>query len=218
MDPLKEAFSKVRQEIDYLHQQIEEIKYLLNELKSIQTNKPTNQQIIPSNLILSPTQELSQNRLNLRNSDFSTGNEGVPTNKPTNQQTNQHPSISTPTQAISSVNERLNQLHRVSELLGTLDDLKKEVRLKFKKLTEQEMNIFSAIYELEEKGLVVDYAILAQKTNLTEISIRDYIRKILAKGIPLKKEKESNKRIILSIPQDLKRIATLLTINQLRDI
>jgi hypothetical protein len=94
--------------------------------------------------------------------------------------------------------------------------LKKEVRLKFKKLTDQEMNVYSAIYQLEEQGLVVDYSLLAQKTNLSEISIRDYIRKILSKGIPLQKQKELNKRIIVGIPAELKRIASLNTLLQLR--
>ncbi|MEK6846579.1 MAG: hypothetical protein AABY16_00245, partial [Nanoarchaeota archaeon] len=98
------------------------------------------------------------------------------------------------------------------------DDLKKEVRLKFKRLTEQEMLVFSTIYQLEEQGFVVDYAILAQKLNLTEISIRDYVHKILKKEIPLIKSKEANKKIVLSIPQELKRIASLQTIFQLRNI
>src|SRR3989344_364402 len=173
-DPLKEAFTKVRQDIDYLYSELEEIKQLLHELKFSVSLQPTNQQSI------------------------------------------QHPPISTPTQAISSVNTRISDLHRVSEILGTLDDLKKEVRLKFKRLTEQEMLIFSTIYQLEDQGFMVDYSILAQKTNLTEISIRDYVRKILYKQIPLVKSKELNKKVILSIPQDLKRIASLSTINQLR--
>ena len=80
------------------------------------------------------------------------------------------------------------------------------------------MLIYSTIYQLEDQGFMVDYSILAQKTSLTEISIRDYIRKILQKDIPLLKSKESNKKVILSIPQDLKRIASISTINQLRSL
>src|SRR3989344_1860237 len=211
-DPLKETFTKVRQDIDYLYSELEEIKQLLHELKFSVSLQPTNQQSIPTQRNNIPTQDLPQYSLISGNNQFSTGNEGVPTNQPTNQ----HPPISTPTQAISSVNTRISDLHRVSEILGTLDDLKKEVRLKFKRLTEQEMLIFSTIYQLEDQGFMVDYSILAQKTNLTEISIRDYVRKILYKQIPLVKSKELNKKVILSIPQDLKRIASLSTINQLR--
>jgi hypothetical protein len=102
--------------------------------------------------------------------------------------------------------------------LATLDDLKKEVRIKFKRLTDQEMLVYSTIYQLEESGFVVDYALIAQKTGLTEISIRDYIRKILSKDVPLIKSKEQNKKVILSIPSDLKKIASLSTINQLRNL
>ena len=80
------------------------------------------------------------------------------------------------------------------------------------------MLIYNTIYQLEDQGFMVDYAILAQKTGLTEISIRDYVRKILQKQIPLIKSKESNKKVILSIPSDLKRIASINTINQLRNL
>ena len=217
-DPLKDAFSKVRQDIEYLYVEMEEIKQLLYDLKYQQSNQPTNQHSTPTLKPTTPTQESLQYALIPGNNAFSTGNDGVPTNQPTNKPTNQHPPISTPTQRISSVNDRISNIHRVSEILSTLDDLKKEVRLKFKQLTDQEMVIFSNIYSLEDQGFIVDYALLAQKTGLTQISIRDYIRKILQKQIPLTKTKESNKRVILSIPQDLKQIAPLSIIVQLRDL
>ena len=80
------------------------------------------------------------------------------------------------------------------------------------------MNIFTSIYELEEQGLIVDYSLLSQKLNLTEISIRDYIRKLISKGIPIIKNKENNKKIIISINPDLKRIASIQTIQMLREL
>lgn len=211
-DPLKEAFFKVRQDIDFLYSELSEIKQLLYELQAQQTIQPTNQHLNTTYQMPLPTQEMPLNPSIGSKTTVSTGNDGVPTNQQTIQPTNQHPLISTP----SSVNDPINNLRRVSEVLATLDDLKKEVRIKFKKLTEQEMLIYSTIYQLEDQGFVVDYAILAQKTGLTEISIRDYIRKILQKDIPLLKLKESNKKVILKIPQDLKRVASLSTINQLR--
>ena len=66
------------------------------------------------------------------------------------------------------------------------------------------MKVFTSIYQLEEKGFIVDYSLLAQNTSLSEISIRDYVRKIINKGIPLDKKKQDNKKIILTIPQNLK--------------
>ena len=145
------------------------------------------------------------------NTDISTGNEGVPTDKPTDKQTNQHIPL-------SSINSKPISLDRAQELLESLDSLKKEVRFKFKRLTSQEMQVFSLLYSLEESGIVVDYKTLADKLNLSESSIRDYVGKIQKKGIPLTKEKVNNKRILLHISQDLKKIASLNTILQLREL
>ncbi len=80
------------------------------------------------------------------------------------------------------------------------------------------MLVFSTIYQLEEQGFIVDYPLLASKLSLSESSIRDYTLKIIKKGIPLLKNKENNKKITLSISLDLKKIASLNTILQLREI
>ena len=213
-DPLKEAFAKVRQDIEYLYSELNDIKQLLYDLQSQQSNQPTNQQISSTYNSNIPTLNLPLDTLKSSKTTISTGNEGVPTNQQSNQPTNQHPLISTG----SSVNDPINNLKRVSQILETLDDLKKEVRLKFKRLTDQEMLVYNIIYQLDEQGFTADYSMVAQKTNLTEISIRDYVRKIINKGIPLDKFKESNKKVILKIPQDLKKIASLNTLNQLRSL
>ncbi len=221
MDPLKESFQRVRQDIEYLYQEIESIKQLLTELKDLQTNQQTNQQVNSTNQHTFPTFQSQEEALKPAILPFSMRNEGVPSNQQTNKQTNQHPLISTPTQEKSSfkhIEQTFNNIQKVSEILSSLDDLKKEVRLKFKRLTEQEMLVFSTIYQLEEQGFIVDYTLLSQKLNLTEISIRDYVHKILKKEIPLIKSKESNKKVSLSVPIDLKRITSLQTITQLRNI
>ena len=227
-DPLKEAFTKVRQDIDYLYSELEEIKQLLHELKFSVSLQPTNQQSIPTQRNNIPTQDLPQYSLISGNNQFSTGNEGVPTNQPTNHQTNQHtgnegvqfnPNSSLFTKPpVSFTSSRLDHLSKVTEILQSLDELKKEVRIKFKQLTEQEMMIFSAIYQLENQGFTVDYSLLSNTLKLTEISIRDYVRKIISKGIPLIKHKQQNKKILLSISQDLKKVASLDTILQLREL
>ncbi|HKZ33939.1 MAG TPA: HTH domain-containing protein, partial [Candidatus Nanoarchaeia archaeon] len=105
-----------------------------------------------------------------------------------------------------------------ASILDSLDGLKKEIRLKFKQLTDQETLVFSALYQLEEDSGPVDYKTLADKLGLTESSIRDYIGRLLKKGIPVEKKKINNKQIKLSISQSLKKIASLSTILQLRDI
>ena len=165
-------------------------------------------------------------------SNFSTGNRGVPADRQTDQQTdNKHPNIElneplrqlTPRQTPqfdTHTTQKPSQksLENVTEVIASLDTLKKELRQKFKRLTKQEMMVFSSIYHLEEEGLIVDYTLLSQRISLTESSIRDYIQRLIKKGIPLVKNKENNKRILLSIPQELKKIASLSTIERLREL
>ena len=119
---------------------------------------------------------------------------------------------------LSSINSFPESLDRAQELLASLDNLKKEVRLKFKRLTSQEMQVFSLLYSLEENGQIIDYKLLADTLKLSESSIRDYIIKLQKKGIPILKEKLNNKRILLHISPDLKKIASLQTILKLREI
>jgi len=108
--------------------------------------------------------------------------------------------------------DKISHLERVSEVLNSLDTIKKEIRTKFKHLTIQEMTVFSTIYELEDKGFIVDYSLISSKLDLSESSIRDYVQKIIKKGIPITKTKENNKKILVSIDPNLKKIASLETI------
>ena len=80
------------------------------------------------------------------------------------------------------------------------------------------MIVYSAIYQFEDQGHDVDYTLLSTNLGLSESSIRDYISRIGIKNLPLIKEKENNKKIILKIPQDLRKLATLDTIIKLRDL
>jgi hypothetical protein len=252
-------FDNIRSDIDFLHTEIQEIKRTLDSLKP-QYTTPTP---IPPNPTLqhkTPTLQHSLEPFKRLNNPISTGNEGVPTNNPTNnptnqqtiQQTLQHPPISTgndnfnekieqnslvnnninekkesfsiknefptPTSQPTPKTDKISHLQQVSKILESLDSLKREVRIKFKKLTKQEMLIFTTIYQLEEQGLTPDYSLLAEKLSLSEISIRDYIRKIIKKDIPLNKIKQENNRVILSISPDLMKMASLNTIVQLREL
>ena len=110
------------------------------------------------------------------------------------------------------------QITEASDLLDSLDAIKKEIRRKFKKITRQEMLVFSTIYAMEEQTGSVDYKKIALKLSLSQSSIRDYVQRMIEKGIPITKEKLNNKKIILHISPELKKIATLGTIIQLREI
>lgn len=226
MDPIKEAFSRIKEDIlslqeqmIVLNQQIEGIKRTLEDRTPTQKeDNQTIQQINPT-LNETPTEDLPFKALKDSISSISTGNGGVPTNSQTDRQSNQQ------TEKIidfyspnNEKSDQINQIQRVSDVLESLDTIKKEIRSNFKQLTSQEMVVFSSIYTLEEQGFVVDYSLISQKLGLSESSIRDYTHKIIKKGVPLVKIKENNKKVTLSISSDLKKIASLQTILTLRNL
>ena len=140
------------------------------------------------------------------------------------QQTNQQTDNSKQNKRFSANFNSKTDFERANEILSSLDAIRKEIRLKFKQLTPQEMSVFSMLYSLEEKAILgglepeISYKTLASQLNLTESSIRDYINKLIFKGIPIEKVKKNNKSVLLSVSQELKKIASLSTINRLRDI
>ena len=80
------------------------------------------------------------------------------------------------------------------------------------------MLVFSTIYQLEEQNLSPDHKQLALKLKLSESSIRDYINRLINKGIPIKKHRIDNKRLVFSISPELKKVVSLNTILQLRSL
>ena len=243
-EKLKQAFAKAKQdifslysELDSIRRELHEIKFLIKSQLDRQTDTSTDN---PTHNPAQNTAEISENTtiqhinptenntpthnpahnlpfkaLKSQNSSISTGNEGVPTNRQTDKQTN----TSTRNQGVKvRFNQENPQLTNVSNLINSLDTIKKELRQKLKKLTNQEMTVFSTIYQLEEEGFIVDYSSIAKKLSLTESSIRDYIQRIIKKGIPVLKTKENNKKILISISPDLKKLASLSIIMQLREL
>ncbi len=247
VDLLKENFLEIKERVielsniiinfnkklDFITEKYKEFSYLnrynKEDNKTNQQLNPTNQQLNPTNQQLNPTNQQVFKPLNNQILDISIGNEGVPTDKQTNQQTNQQTKIDSHNQRNSSYNQKEgNQFNNIKKqedpidnaliILNSLDNLKKELRLKFKKLTEQEMLVFSNLYQLDSENGYSDYKQLSQKLNLSESSIRDYIGRLIQKGIPIEKIKVNNKNIQLKISQNLKKIASLNTIVNLREI
>ncbi len=211
MDPIKEAFIKIKEEILLLKNEIKYINERINDIQTIpthnqskthqHTNTPTHLKSIPTHN--QPIQPLYNN-----NTPISMGNEGVPTHTPTHTPTHQ--------QLEKDVNL---DFKKANSIIESLDIIKKEIRLKFKRLTPQEMLVFSTIYTLENENYKeITYKVVAIQLKLSESSIRDYINKLIIKGVPIKKTRRNNKTIILNISKDLKNIATLATIQSLRTI
>jgi hypothetical protein len=250
MDQIKEAFTKVKQDISFLQEDLFLIKQEINQLKQVslelvdllkrqEASKERDLKLkaeqesvlsIQTNLVQAysektPTEKELFKPLKGQNIPISTGNDGVPTDRQTDQQTDQQThflpisDFSNKEASFYSENqERADPFQKAIGALESLDSIKKELRIQFKKLTEQELLVFSTLYQLEEEKIEVDYKILSLKLKLTESSIRDYIGKLTKKGIPIEKIKINNKAIHLKISPNLKKIASLQTILLLRDI
>ena len=232
-DNIKDAFSKVKEDINFLNDELLNIKTTMNDLHDIMknlTNKLERQEKQPS----TDRQTLRQSNTTVPvpsthnttvpqevggfkplNIHTSIGNQGVSTDRQTDTSTDTSTDI-------SLVNEKKSidsNIQEATEILDSLDSLKKEIRLKFKHLTTQEMLVFSTIYQLEEQGnKEITYKLLSNTLRLSESSIRDYIQRMIAKGISINKEKVNNKKLLLSISPNLKKIASLPTIMQLREL
>jgi hypothetical protein len=231
-ESIRLAFIKAKQDITHLENEISSLKLEILEIKNMMkelldqqntqklheisyTDIPTLRQINPTNNANptdNPTVPQEIGGLISPNLDISTGNRGVPTDRQTIRQTDnflynlQNSSIE-------------SNIKEATSILDSLDRLKKEIRLKFKRVTSQEMVVFSSIYQLEEQSpSLANYKEIALRLGLSESSIRDYVQRMISKGIPLKKQKINNRKVLLSISPDLKRIATLSTIIQLREL
>jgi hypothetical protein len=217
------------------------LNFLIN---SVPTHTPTDtsqNQTNPVNPTHTPTVPLEVKGLKYPNFELSMRNVGVPTDRQTDQQTVQQTDLPTEIEVEQSIinqnylsqtsvssgvdyppkfsSNAKNSFSKASEILDSLDVLKKEIRLKFKGITQQEMLVFSSIYQLEERfSEGVEYRQIAIKLGLSESSIRDYVQKIISKGIPILKTRLNNKKILLSISPELKKVATLDTLIRLREI
>ena len=215
-EKIKEAFTRAKQDISFLANEIAEIKQEIHEIKLFldDFSSSTFRQINTTDNVTSThntTVPQEVGGLNTPNLSISIGNQGASTDRQTDRQTDN----STHKSSISSIETNIQE---ASEILDSLDVLKKEIRLKFKKITQQEMLVFSTIYQLEEQNIEPNYKGIALKLGLSESSIRDYVQRMINKGIPIKKHKINNKKLILSISSDLKKIASLSTIVKLREL
>jgi DNA-binding MarR family transcriptional regulator len=217
MDPIKSAFSKIKEEINSLKEEIYALRQDMVSLRKFNNlgqiditpteevysfGKPTNQQTDrQENMPLEP--------IKTPNNSFSTGNGGVPTDRQTNQQTNQQ----TENPEKNLLTKGFFKFKQANELFNSLDELKKETAQTFKQLTSQELLVFTTLYQFENQGRKeITYRTIAQSLKLSESSIRDYITKLSKKGIPIEKTRENNKIVFLNIAQNLKDVVSLDTI------
>jgi len=247
-EKLKQAFVKVKEDMLTLGNELSQIKLEVFEIKQLlqtlyeQINNQKLHEIVENqtsthNPITSTHPETSTQTstvpqeiggLKDPNLSISTGNGGVSTDRQTDTSTDTSTHNLINLTKIPLEGQKINietqknielNIQEASKILESLDNLKKEIRRKFKRITPREMAVFSAIYQLEEQNPTSsNYKQISIKLGLSESSIRDYVQRMINKGIPLKKQKINNKKLILSISPELKKIATLSTIIQLRDL
>tara|TARA_Y100000310_G_scaffold344820_1_gene459755 strand:+ start:3332 stop:4039 length:708 start_codon:yes stop_codon:yes gene_type:complete len=230
-EQIKSAFTKVKQDMDFLTNEITQIKQEIKEIKQFLDDFSTSTlrhitSTDPATSTQTSTVPYEIQGLSSPNLRSSIGNEGASTDRQTLRQTDRHienegisPNIlNNPNNPNISPNNSIeSDILKATDILDSLDQLKKDIRFKFKRITNQEMAVFSTIYQLEEQNKQpTTYKETALKLGLSESSIRDYVQRMINKGIPIKKQRVNNRQILLSISEELKRIATLPTIIQLR--
>jgi len=201
---------EIKEVLKYLFVEINSIKnelfLLKQDLSFLKGNSPTNSSSIPTKPILTSTSILPFKPLNPKILSISTGNKGVPTDRQTNQQTDK----------TSFFMRNSDTFSQAENLIDNLSFIKGEIRNLFKRLTNQEFIVLLTIFEIKEKNLSCDYKILSEKLNLSESSIRDYVGKIIKKGIPIEKTKVNNKTILLSLSSSFQKLIPFSTLSLLK--
>ena len=201
---LRNSFAKIKEDMSYLQKELTIIRQEIAEIKQILHSSTYATEVRhPAH---NPAHNMPNYDLKPQNFHSSIGNDGVPADR---QQTD---------------NRQINTLKRTSEPISKSDissfinTLKQDLKEKFKQLTKKEFVIFSILYTLEEEKENVNYKDIALRTGLTESSVRDYIARLIHKGIPIIKEKINNKIIILRLPRELKDITTLSSLTKLKNL
>ena len=229
LDVILSKLNNISTPINIIKQSNKQSDRLLDKPLDNQTNSPAETVVLDTKYYTFSTNTTNIKPRNTQILGISIGNQGVQTDKQTHKQTyrqqenssynyKNNKQIEPESRLELTPNLVENSLNSAVDMLDSLDSLKKEIRLKFKRLTEQELLVFSTIYQLEEELGYSDYKSISKKLNLTESSIRDYVRRLINKGIPIQKDKINNKEIKLSVSTNLKKVASLNTILELREI
>lgn len=179
-DGVKKAFLKVREDIQHLEEELKNQKEVI--LAQQKVMEALNEQI---GNVLAP---ISNFKLNNNESQISsTGNEGV---------------LSTVTSTVTATPTLFRQPFDNPD---TDDPITKDIKNKFRSLTEREFAVFMAIYQLEEElHSPITYGDIARKLSLSRSSVRDHIGELLLKNAPLVKTVSGDRKVSLSIKKDFR--------------
>lgn len=175
---IKNSFSKLKEDIDFIKNRLKSDE---NTLDSIKKNvEDLSSQIKGFSL------DLTNLKDELYNNNISNGNKGVLQQSINNQST-------------------INQHSSTQDLPEMMEPLRKEIEEVFESLTNQELNILIALYDIEKtKGTGATYSEIARKLNITPSYLRGYLSNMILKKAPIDKIKTRNKKILLSINKKFK--------------
>ncbi|MAE49339.1 hypothetical protein CMI48_00775 [Candidatus Pacearchaeota archaeon] len=236
MDPVKEAFTKVKQDIKFLQEQITQIHEELQEINRTiprQTDRHINQTDLDTSTDIS-THNMPLEPVSEQFPVSSIGNEGVSTDRQTIRQTDNSLNQAENSQqnttethlnqqenaqkfAQSSGNEPQNQFNEATEAIAALEAIQGNIKTQISSLTPQEFAVFTHIYQHNLQETTPSYQQLAQEFGLSESSIRDHVKGLIVKGIPIEKTKHNNKKITLKLAENLQKIASLDALLLLRE-
>ncbi|MEM2956151.1 MAG: HTH domain-containing protein [Candidatus Pacearchaeota archaeon] len=211
-EKLKEAFEKVKRDIDSLTEQIITLKKELQEIKTnfIQQISIGNKGVPTDRQTDRPTTNIFSTIIDDK---FSLQNK-IPTYIPTQNPTDIQQIDKEIQQTNTYFNTSKQQTESITELVN---NLKNDLKMRFRSLTKQEFYIFQILFTVDKSQKSITYKTLSEKTGLSESSIRDYVQKIIKKGIPIVKERLNNKVTILKIPDEIRNLATLDILLRIRN-
>lgn len=220
---VKEAFSKIKEEMDELRQ---EISFLRNEIRAL-TNpeKPQKDSYKRAELSAEVPNYVPNFRERFKNPFLGTSEEENESKLQNTEELSPKEQVSIGNKGVSALRQQVGNASAhletgeiQKEITGTtsqalqenIERLKHALKSIFKTLTKQEFYVFSLLYQLEDElGRAVSYSDLANRANLTPNSLRDYLSKLIAKKVPIIKEKLNNRVILLKIAPELRNIETL---------
>jgi len=191
-DKIAISFGKVKEDITFLKTEIDKIKsYLLLKNKEIIDLK---------------TEINNQNRL--------ISNLKLEIDKLTKSSIGNHRVNNDQQQSTTMINN--GKQWQTMTILPQNPPIRTILENKFRSLTDREFSVFMAIYQLEEELGKVNYNDVANKLNLSEATIRNFIISLINKGIPIEKERVFNRKALFRIKKDFREMNIASSMLELR--
>ncbi|HLD15597.1 MAG TPA: HTH domain-containing protein [Candidatus Nanoarchaeia archaeon] len=181
-DSIKQAFSKVKDDILRLEAELSQNKALLeslrNELSTLRSeaSKKETEANLALNTPLFPMESNNQ------------------TIKQSNNQTQKH-TYDKFEQEDFRQKDKIKQNNPFEELKKLNIDISKI----FENLTKKEFNTFLLIYQLVEEQGSLTYKEIGQKLNISSSAVRSYISTSIQKGVPIIKKKMKDNTVVLTL-------------------